>query len=195
MPGANRRRRARPDPDVGPELDHWLPDCALRVVHRRESSASPEQLWEAARAVRLCDAALLGRLVRWRIPGTPPKISFDELFRQPPFTVLDGDRDGQTRLVCGLVGRIWTLRRDYPQLTDPEEFRGWSQSGTARVLLANWVEPLDGGRTALVSESRVEAIGAQGRLGLAAVRPLVGAFQQLIASDGVEAAVRRAERS
>lgn len=178
-----------------PELDHWLPDCALRVVHRRESNAPVERLWEAACGVRLCDAALLGRLVRWRIPGTPPKISFDELFRQPPFMVLEGDRDGKTRLVCGLVGRIWTLRRDYPQLTDPEEFRGWSQPGTARVLLANWVQPIGGGRTALVSESRVEAIGAQGRLGLAAVRPLVRGFQQLVASDGIEAAVRGAERS
>ena len=25
-------------------------------------------------------------------------------------------------LVSGLVGRIWTLRRDYPQLGSPEEF-------------------------------------------------------------------------
>lgn len=175
-----------------PDLDHWLPDCTIRVAHRRRSSAPADRLWEAARGVRLCDAARLGRLVRWRIPGIAPEASFDEMFRQQPFTVLEGDREGA--LVAGLVGRIWTLRRDYPQLSGPEEFRSWSERGTARVLLANWVQDAGEGRTALVSESRVQAIGAQARLGLTAVRPLVRAFHQLVGSDGIQAAVRRAER-
>jgi len=39
---------------------------------------------------------------------------------------------------------------------------------------------------------RVQAFGAQGRLGLAAVRPLVRRFHQLIGTDGIAAAVRRA---
>jgi hypothetical protein len=95
---------------------------------------------------------MLGRLVRWRIPGTPADISFDEMFRRPPFLVLD--EQPEQALISGLVGRIWTLRRDYPQLTDPEEFRRWSTPGTARVLFANWIE--DG---ALVSETRVEGFG------------------------------------
>jgi hypothetical protein len=41
---------------------------------------------------------------------------------------------------------------------------------------------------------RVEPIGSQGRVGLAAVRPLVSAFQHLIGSDGIDSAVRLAER-
>ena len=40
----------------------------------------------------------------------------------------------------------------------------------------------------------MRAIGAQGRLGLAAVRPLVKRFQQLVGSEGIAAAVRLAER-
>ena len=131
-------------------------------------------------------------MVRWRIPGLAADLTFDELFRAPPFIVLAED-DGRA-LVSGLVGRIWTLRRDYPRLTDPEEFRDWSTGGTARVLFANWVEQTPAGRAALLSEVRVEAIGAQGRIGVAAVRPLVGAFGNLIGSDGIEAAVRLAER-
>jgi len=173
-----------------PDLDDWIPRPTLRVEHRRESSAPPERLWAAAKQVRLTDAALLGRLVRWRIPGMPADISFDQMFRREPFTVLDGDHDRV--LVSGLVGRIWTLRRDYPRIGEPEEFREWSTRGTARVLFANWVQPNDDG-SILVSESRVEAIGIQGRVGIGAVRPLVRAFHPLIASDGIEAAVRRAE--
>jgi hypothetical protein len=175
-----------------PNLDHWLPKPSIRVAHRRESDASPERLWEAARTVRLADARRLGRIVRWRIPGLAPDVSFDELFREPPFIVLE--EDAEQALVSGLVGRIWTLRRDYPRLSDPEEFREWSTSGTARVVFANWVEQTSSGRAALQSEVRVEAIGAQGRVGLAAVRPLVAAFGNLIGSDGIETAVRLAEQ-
>ncbi len=174
------------------DLDHWLADPAVLVTHRTETSAPAERLWEAARAVRLHDAARLGRLVRWRIPGTRPELSFDELFRSPPFAVLYEEHGA---LVSGLVGRIWTLRRDYPTVEDPEEFRTWSRPGTARVLFANWVESREDGGSALVSESRVQAIGMQGRVGVAAVRPLVRAFGHLIGSDGIEAAVRRAENA
>jgi hypothetical protein len=164
----------------------------MLVAHRRESDAPPDRLWAAGREVKLTDTRMLGRLVRWRIPGLAPGISFDELFRTPPFIVLTDDEE--QALLSGLVGRIWTLRRDYPRLSDPEEFREWSAGGTARVLFANWIEQTPSGRAALRSEVRVEAIGAQGRVGVAAVRPLVGAFGNLIGSDGIEAAVRLAER-
>ncbi len=177
---------------TSPDLDHWLPKPSIRVTHRRESSAPADRLWEAARTVRLSDTRLLGRVVRWRIPGLAPDISFDQLFRAPPFLVLDED-EGHA-LVSGLVGRIWTLRRDYPRLDDPEEFLQWSTGGTARVLFATWIEPGPSERTALRAEVRVESIGPQGRVGVAAVRPLVGAFGNLIGSDGIEAAVRLAER-
>ncbi len=175
-----------------PDLDKWLPDPAVRVAHRRESSACADELWHAARSVQLSDTAVLGRLVRWRIPGLPRDEGFDDLFRQPPFMVLDERRH---LLVSGLVGRIWTLRRDYPQLGSGAEFRDWSQPGTARVVVANWITAADGGGSVIAAEVRVDAIGARGRLGLRAVGPLVRSFQHLVGSDGITAAVRRAERN
>ncbi len=174
-----------------PDLDQWLPDPDLRVFHRRESSVSAEHLWDAARSVRLSDTAVLGRLVRWRIPGLPGQEGFDDLFRQPPFMVLE---EAERLLVSGLVGRIWTLRRDYPHLRSAQDFRDWSESGTARVVIANWILPADRGGSVIAAEARVDAIGARGRLGLRAVRPLVRSFQHLVGSDGITAAVRRAER-
>jgi hypothetical protein len=177
---------------TAPDLDRWLSEPAIRVSHRRRSGAPPDYLWDAALAVTLQQTSLLGRLVRWRIPGTPAEISFDELFRNPPFLVLD---EAEHMLVSGLVGRIWTLRRDYPELATPEAYRSFSERGTARVLFANWIDAgADGESATLSSEVRVEAIGAQGRIGVAAVRPLVRAFEHLIGTDGIEAAVRRAER-
>jgi hypothetical protein len=173
-----------------PNLDSWVPDPTLRVRHRRDSRASADELWRAARAVRVSDTAVLGRLVRWRIPGLAGNVSFDELFRQPPFMVLE---EGEHALVSGLVGKIWTLRRDYPRLDSVDGFRNWDRSGTARVVIANWVEEADHGRCALAAEVRVQPIGAQGRIGVSAVRPVVRAFQNLVGSDGISVAVRRAE--
>ncbi len=173
-----------------PDLDRWLPAPSLTVSARREARADPARLWHAATTVPLGDTGLLGRLIRWRIPGTTAELAFGELFREPPFVALE---EREHCLISGLAGKIWTLRRDYPELAGPDAFHRHAQRGTARVLFAHWIEPAGEGRCALASEARVEAIGMQGRLGVAAVRPLVQRFGHLVGSDGLDAAVRRAD--
>ena len=128
--------------------------------------------------------------MRWRIPGEPAGITFRELFASEPFTLLD---EGRPHSVSGLVGRIWTLRRDYPRLDGPEAFRHWSRAGTVRVLFAHWTESAGSGRAALMSEARIAAADRRARLGLRLVRPLIAAFEPLIGSEALTAAVRRAE--
>jgi hypothetical protein len=174
---------------VSPDLDHWLDRPSVRIRHVRESDADPDALWAAAQSVRMSDTRRLGTLLRLRIPGLAADLPYDELFRAPPFTVLYED---ERALLAGIVGRIWTVRRDYPTLTDPEEFRRWSTRGTVRVLFANWVEPGRAKQTALVSETRVGAGDRLARLGLAAVRPLIAASNHLIAVEGLERAISRA---
>jgi hypothetical protein len=173
-----------------PDLDRWLPDPGLQVHHSRAAQADPDRLWAAAQAVRVDQTGLLGRLIRWRLPGTPPELEFDALFRSPPFVVLD---EGERFVVSGMAGRIWTLRRDYPRLENPDAFEEWQRRGTVRVLFAHWVTSGEAGTSALHSEARVSAIGSRGSLGLRAVRPLVGRFHGLIGSEGIAAAIRAAE--
>jgi len=175
---------------IAPDRDYGIGQPVLQLRVRRDRSAAGQERWSCAQQVRLRDAGRLGRLVRWRVPGLAPELSFGEMFRSEPFVVLR--EEPGTYLVSGLVGRIWTLRRDYPRLTDPEEFMEWSRRGTARVLFANWVSSADGGAV-LTSEARVDAFGVQGRLGVRAVRPLVRAFGPLVGSEGIAAAVRLAE--
>ncbi|WP_249010878.1 hypothetical protein [Conexibacter sp. DBS9H8] len=175
---------------VAEGLDGWLPTPVIRVQHRREANVDAVSLWRAAGAITLADTRALGALVRLRIPGLTPATRFDEMFRSAPFNplcVADGV------LVSGLVGRIWTLRRDYPSLPDAAAFREWRERGTVRVLFANWVEPLPQGRSALVSETRVDAVDRIARLGLTTLAPLITGSHSLIGSDGLAAAVRRAE--
>ncbi|MHB8691078.1 MAG: hypothetical protein ACYDHH_07505 [Solirubrobacteraceae bacterium] len=174
-------------------LDDWLPNATLRLRHERAANASADDLWRAAMAVTIAQTGTLGRLIRWRIPGTTGALSFRELFTQPPFVVL---HEHEHLLISGLVGRIWTLRRDYPRLSDADQFRAHAERGTARVAFAHRVCATGdrvGPKSVLVSEARVEPIGVQGRIGVAAVAPLVRSFGGLVGSDGLAAAVRRAE--
>src|ERR1044072_536666 len=134
-------------------LDAWLPDPKVRTHHRCAAAVDPDALWESATTLPLSDTRTLGRLVRWRIPGLARDLTYGELFRASPFTGLD---EGPEHLVTGLCGRIWTLARDYPRLAGPDDFAGWDEPGTVRVLFGHWVEHDDDGGAALVSEARVQ---------------------------------------
>jgi hypothetical protein len=171
------------------DLDAWLPDPQVRSRHRRVAAVNPSTLWHAAETVRLRDCPALGRAVRWRIPGTKPDDAFRDLFRAYPFTVLE---EGDGWSVSGLCGRIWTIARDYPRLTGPDEFKTWEEPGTVRVLFANWVEPAGDG-SALVSESRVKPVDRRAGLRLRALWRIVSPFERLVGAEPLALAKRRAE--
>jgi hypothetical protein len=171
---------------VNVELDNWLPDPQVRTYHRREADAGPDELWEAAQTVRLSDTPRLGRIVRWRIPGTPRDLPFRELFRRYPFTVLD---EGERYSISGLCGRIWTLKRDYPRIDGPDEFLAWDEPNTAKVLFAHWVED----DSTLVSESRIGPIGRRAGYQTRVLWTAVGQFERFIGREALRAAVRRAD--
>ncbi len=162
----------------------------MRSVHRRAASADADALWRAAREMRIADAGRLGRMVRWRIPGVPPGQTFDALFRAEPFTLLE---EGECWSVSGLCGRIWTLARDYPRLTGPQDFAAWDERGTVRVLFAHWVEPGAGGGSELISEARVKPVDASAALRLRALWAVIGPFERLVGAEPLALAARRAE--
>ncbi len=171
-------------------LDRWLPRPAIRTHHRRASTADADELWQAALRMRVSDTHALGRLVRWRIPGTDADQSFGELFRAYPFTILEEETN---LLVSGLCGRIWTLARDYPALEGAGDFRNWHQAGTVRVLFAHWTARREDGRAELVSETRVQPVDRGAALRLRILWRLVGPFERLVGAEGLTTAVRQAE--
>jgi hypothetical protein len=166
-------------------LDAWLADPAVHTRHRRDTEAAPGALWAAANGVRLSETRTLGRLVRWRIPGLNPSLTYGELFRDYPFTVLD---EGEQHLIAGLCGRIWTLARDYPRLDGPASFSAWDEPGTVRVLFGHWVEPRRGGGAALVSEARVKPTDRNAGLRLRALWRLIGPFDRLVGAEAIATA-------
>jgi len=162
----------------------------VRTRHRTVARATPDGLWHAAETVSVCQAPVLGRLVRWRIPGTPRDLAYRDLFSRYPFTVLD---EGEHCLTSGLCGRIWTVQRDYPQLQSAEEFLAWDRPGTVRVLFAHWIEPAGNGESAIVSESRVKPVDRRAGMRLRALWALVGGFERLIGGEALRLVARRAE--
>jgi hypothetical protein len=177
----------RPDTPLD-RLDAWMPKPVVRTHHQRTTVAGPDALWRAANGVRLSDTRTLGRLVRWRIPGLDGKLTYGELFRAYPFTVVE---EGEGYLLAGLCGRIWTLARDYPRLNGPDDFASWHEPGTVRVLFGHWVEPTADG-SALVSEARVQPVDRTAGMRLRALWKVIGPFERLV---GAEAIVRATERS
>jgi hypothetical protein len=175
---------------VHERLDAWLPDAQVRTHHRRTARADPAALWAAASGVRLSDTRGLGRLVRWRIPGLDPRLTYHEMFRAYPFTVLE---EGEGRLLSGLCGRIWTLARDYPPLGGAEDFAAWAEPGTVRVLFAHWVEPAAEGAQ-LFSEARVQPTDRVGSVRMRALWRVIGPFERLVATEPLTIATRLAER-
>ena len=171
-------------------LDSWLPQPSVRTRHRSAGFSDAGILWRAALDVRLTDTYVLGRLIRWRIPGTRAEQSFAELFSSYPFTVLEQE-DGL--LLAGLCGRIWTLTRDYPALDGAHDFRDWAEPGTVRVLFAHWVEPAREGGFALVSEARVQPVDSGAARRLRALWRVVGPFERLVGSEALNATVAAAE--
>lgn len=178
-----------PEAAVADRLSGWIAEPQVRTHHRRRSVVDADALWDSASALRLRGTRRLGRLVGWRIPGTPSELTFRELLRRYPFIVLE---EGERYSISGMCGRIWTLSRDYPTLSEPGEFAGWTEPGTVRIAFASWTEEA-GGSAILCNEARVEAVDRGARLRLGALWAAIGRFEPLIGSEAVGSAVRLAE--
>jgi hypothetical protein len=160
------RTMTDPTTDAVVDLDAWLPDPEIVTRHRRAALADPDALWAAARRVRLDQTRTIGRLVRWRIPGVPPDQSFMGLLAEDPFAVL---AEGTHHSVSGLCGRIWTLSRDYPQLSGPD------------------------GRSTLHSEARVAPTDSIAAMRLRVLWLAVGPFERLIGAEALALAAEQAQ--
>jgi hypothetical protein len=173
------------------DLDDWLPEPEIVTRHRRQAAVAPDTLWTAARRVRLDDTRTIGRLVRWRIPGVPADQSFMGLLAEEPFIVLD---EGPHYSISGLCGPIWTLQRDYGEITGPEEFIAWAVPRTVRVLFAHWVTAGPERNTStLHSEARVGPTDAIATMRLRALWLALGPFERLIGAEALALAAAQAE--
>ena len=103
-------------------LDAWLPEPVVRTHHRRTAAVDAGRA--VARGQRRCACptrARSGGSCAGASRASTAGLTYGELFRAYPFTVLD---EGERHLLAGLCGRIWTLARDYPRARRAGGVRG-----------------------------------------------------------------------
>ena len=187
--GDDRARKAA----VAPDLNLWLDRPALRIVHRRASRASAEQLWSAALEIELGEVGCWGGSFAGASPALAAEQSVRAAFRYPaPFLGTRAARKAEP-------ARAWSVRSGpaarLPRAGGPEEFRDWSRRGTARVVFAPTGWQATDARLLGVDhvESRFRPLAPRAH-GAAAVRaPWFAPSAPSSAPRGSQAAVRRAE--
>ena len=174
-----------------PTVADWLPRTHAHLSYRRRSSASADDLWQAAAEVRLRDAPRLCRLIRWRLGShaPPPETTFEEFFRTGIFIQLEA---GERHSVSGVAGRIWTPSGRYERFASAAEYKEYDRGGTAKVVLVNGVRETDRG-SEIWNEAGVMIHGTRTRIAFWPFWQVVHPFARLIATEGLAVAVRRAE--
>jgi hypothetical protein len=136
------------------------------------------------------DAVTLRPLIALRFGryAPHPDTTFRELFRRPPFTLLE---EGEMASVSGVAGRLWSLSGDYAEFATPAEFMEFARPGTAKVAVCNSVLPDDTG-SRILTETRVWCADAAAQLRFRPYWAVIGPFSRFIRSEILAAAVRRA---
>lgn len=137
------------------------------------------------------DTMTLRPLIMLRFGDDAPSADtrFRELFRRPPFVLLE---EGERWSASGVAGRLWARRGGLARLERPEEYRAWAKPGTARVALLNAVRPRRGGGSEIVTETRVRCVDRRALIRFRPYWAVVGPFSRFIRIDLLGAAVRRA---
>lgn len=172
-------------------LDHWLPKYQMRLRHARTSRATPEELWAAARELRIAETPTMRRLIGWRLGHHAPgaDTTYRELFRSGIFTLLE---EGDRFSVSGLAGRIWTPSGDYASFETPADYREYEIPGTAKVVVLTEVRDHERG-SEIVSESRVRVHGRRTRVVFRGFWTFIRPFSRFVPNEVLAAAVLRAE--
>lgn len=172
-------------------IEDWLPKTHARVRHARTSIAHPDDLWKAAQTIRLRDTPRLCRLVRWRLGrnAPPPDTTFQDFFRSGVFTLLE---EGERHSVSGVAGRIWSPSGDYARFGTPADYMEYTRRGTAKVVIGVSVrEHPDGSE--IVSDARIWLADRRAQIVFRPFWAVVSPFSRFIGTEGLAAAVRRAE--
>jgi hypothetical protein len=183
--------------DANTTLDEFLPDYDFNEVHAVATSAPPGAVMDAIRTVTPWEVPVLvglmalrslpSLLTRRRLPVRGPLL---DGFRRTGFVEL---RDSPGELVFGGIGRFWEpaggLRR-----IPAGDFGDFGEPGFAKAVFNLEVEQV-GGRTLLITETRISTTDERSRRRFARYWRVVHPGSALIRLDWLRAIRRRAERA
>ena len=179
-------------------LDDFLPGYDVNEVHSTRVAAAPETVMAAALEVTPREVPLLVALMAVRsaptlFTGRRPSIhgSILDGFRRGGFVVLATTPE---ELVVGAVGRVWRPSGGVRAI-EPGAYRDFREPGWAKAAFSFRVEPAQGRRTLLTTETRVQATDDRARRAFKRYWLLIRPGSGAIRLAWLRAIRRRAERS
>jgi len=175
-------------------LDEIIPEWHYGNHHQIVVEASAERVAAALESTRLDrDAAWYVRLFfRARGLHMPAGRTPRDALSGEGFAVL-GERPGR-EIVFGIAGRFWAPREmaNLRRVPDADAFRSFARPGEAKAAMAFRIDPLDGRRALLVTETRVWCSDRRARLLFGAYWTLIRIPSGLIRRNMLSAIARRA---
>ena len=180
---------------TAPGLDDLMPTYDFRSRHAAVARAPVRDVWVALETFRLAKASPWTRtlLMLRGLSGLGHGTLRGSMYRAG-FRFL-AERPGE-EVIAGIIGRFWAVRRERAALLPPvdaRDFFDFDREGFAKGTLSFHLEPLDEGRTRIVTETRVRAIGAAARWRLTAYWLLIRPFGGFLRRDLLRAVARLAE--
>ena len=171
-------------------LDEVLPEFDFSSRHARRVAAPPEWVAESVNILRLGRAAtLLFRVRGVHVPSGPIR----DVLTSSGFTVL-AERP-RVEMVAGTTGRFWALREqahmEAPR--DLQAFRAFDRPGWALGAVSLRIEPLEGGSTEVITETRVRCVDEQARRRFAIYWSCIKVFSGWLRRDFLKSIARIAE--
>ena len=180
-------------------IDRFLSAYGWNEVHSIEIAAGPATVLSAVRSVTAREMPLVGllmglRALPARLLGHRPSVGgggpvMEEILRSR-FVLLAED---ETEVVVGTVGRFWQPRATHAELRDGDGFLAFDAPGWAKAVMNFSVADAGGGRTRLVTETRIVATDAHARRRFAAYWLIVRPGSGLIRVLWLRAVKKRAE--
>ena len=175
-------------------LDEIIPGWDYGNKHQLVVAAPPDRVAEALESFRLDrDGSWLVRFFfRARGLSIPSAPSPRHALTAEGFSIL-AERPGR-EIVFGVAGKFWAPREmaHLRRVPDAESFKAFAEPGQAKGAIAFVIEPLDGDRTLLRTETRVRCVDRRARVLFAAYWTVIAVPSALIRRDMLRAIARRA---
>jgi hypothetical protein len=164
-----------------PAIDTLLPEFDAAERHEGRLLVPPERALAAALATRVASDPIVCLLFRLR--GLPTGGTFENGFPLVGFEVLERT---PTEIVFGMSGAPWRPGGQLGRFAEP-------RPGTVKMAMDLRAEPLPGGGSLLVTETRVAAVDERARRSFLRYWRLVAPFSALIRRRWLAAIARSAE--
>ena len=163
-----------------PAIDAVLPEFDAGERHERRLSVAPDRALAAALATPVVGDPIVRALFRLR--GIRASGTFEDGLPFVGFEVLER---APTEIVFGMSGTPWRAKGGSARFAE-------AKPGSVRMAMDLRAEPLPGGGSLLVTETRVAAVDEQARRAFLRYWRLVGPFSRLIRRRWLAAIARGA---